>query len=465
MYNITVMLFLVFTITLNAQFAGGSGTEADPYQITNVTELQNMNLYLDAHYIIMNDIDASETRTWNAGAGFVPVGGYYYQTSFKGYLDGQNFTISDLYINVPTDTDPVGLFRSSYDPLLTYSNLKNIILENIDYHVGGFAGALTGINNRSISNCHSSGTIIATITGVNPMGGDIGLGGLVGVNNWDMMNCSSSCDVTGINTVGGLIGTNNSPDAEDFGMMKCYSTGNVSGEYEVGGFAGKIIGGNVYNCYSTGDVYNSSGKSGGFVGYVGSSYYIDIYRCYSNGYVYGNTDTGGFSGSQINYNVNIFSSYWDTETSHQSTSTGGTGKTTAEMQTQSTYSEWDFAGESYYGDEDIWSINPLLNGGYPYLTGQFPQTPQNVTTAVNGTNMIISWDPAADAISYKVYASFEPFTGFSDLSDFGTFNGTTWSSPFFGDKMFYYVISSTENSKSKPIENVTKEMILEYLRK
>ena len=50
---------------------------------------------------------------------------------------------------------------------------------------------------------------------------------------------------------------------------------------------------------------------------------------------------------------------WDIETSGQATSAGGTGLTTAEMQTASTFLEagWDFVGETANGTEDIWWIN------------------------------------------------------------------------------------------------------------
>lgn len=56
-------------------FSGtGSGTEQDPYIITNVYELQQINSELDACYELANDIDASDIRYWNDKAGFIPIG-------------------------------------------------------------------------------------------------------------------------------------------------------------------------------------------------------------------------------------------------------------------------------------------------------------------------------------------------------------------------------------------------------
>ena len=44
-------------------FPGGNGSPGNPYQISNVAELQAMKYNLSAHYILVNDIDASDTVT------------------------------------------------------------------------------------------------------------------------------------------------------------------------------------------------------------------------------------------------------------------------------------------------------------------------------------------------------------------------------------------------------------------
>jgi hypothetical protein len=57
----------------------------------------------------------------------------------------------------------------------------------------------------------------------------------------------------------------------------------------------------------------------------------------------------------------VTGSFWDTQTSGQTTSRGGIGATTAQMKQQSTYEAagWDF--------ENVWAINPSINNGYPYI--------------------------------------------------------------------------------------------------
>ncbi|MHA1285919.1 MAG: hypothetical protein ACTSPB_00820, partial [Candidatus Thorarchaeota archaeon] len=53
------VLLLGFTLVPNmvevgSAFGGGDGSEGDPYVITNVWELQNMSLDLDANYTLGN---------------------------------------------------------------------------------------------------------------------------------------------------------------------------------------------------------------------------------------------------------------------------------------------------------------------------------------------------------------------------------------------------------------------------
>lgn len=51
----------------------GSGTLLDPYIITTVEELQQMQEAPTACYKLGNNIDASDTINWNDGAGFIPI--------------------------------------------------------------------------------------------------------------------------------------------------------------------------------------------------------------------------------------------------------------------------------------------------------------------------------------------------------------------------------------------------------
>ena len=73
-----------------------------------------------------------------------------------------------------------------------------------------------------------------------------------------------------------------------------------------------------------------------------------------------------------NDNGSITSSFWDIQTSGRTWSAGGTGETTAEMQTARTFMDagWDFVGETTNGAEDIWKIDEGKD--YPRLWWELP---------------------------------------------------------------------------------------------
>jgi len=98
----------------------------------------------------------------------------------------------------------------------------------------------------------------------------------------------------------------------------------------------------------------------------------------------------------------ISSSFWDIETSGKYTSDGGIGKTTLEMQTESTFTDagWDFAGETINGPNDIWDICEAMN--YPKLVWSIPQADLACPDGVNFidyayfTSLWNTTDPNAD---------------------------------------------------------------------
>ena len=137
----------------------------------------------------------------------------------------------------------------------------------------------------------------------------------------------------------------------------CYSTGNVTAEtgayFNFGGLVGHNEG-SITDSYSSASVTaNDAGttKLGGLSGGGGT-----VDNCYSTGAVSGSTsDKYGLTA-----NGTVTDSFWDTETSGISNGGEGTGKTTAEMKTQSTFTNagWDF--------DNIWIMNTQGNG-YPAL--------------------------------------------------------------------------------------------------
>jgi len=229
----------------------GEGTSSNPYVLTKLDELQAVQGDLTAHYVLGNDIYASETENWNSGAGFTPLGNYV--DPFSGDFDGNGYSVDGLSINRPSIND-AGLFGR-----VNSGDIKNIGVTNIDIQ------------------------------------GDNNAGGLVGfIKGANIMNSYSSGEVSGNMDVGGLVGENANTTIE-----KSYSHSNVSGDDRVGGLVGD----------------NNNGAN--------------IMYSYSSGTVTGNTNVGGLVGTDY---ATVTNSYWNSETSTQSTSaSSATGLTTAEM--------------------------------------------------------------------------------------------------------------------------------------
>jgi hypothetical protein len=228
---------------------------------------------------------------------------------------------------------------------------------------GNFHGCLVGhLDTGSITNCYvETGSV----------SGNDYVGGLLGSNSGAVTNCYFTGDVYGYDTVGGLVGDNGGS------VMASYSYASVKGYDEVGGLVGRNSSGEAVNCYARGDVFGQR-YVGGLVGSnaTSSGHAIGTIRnCYSATAILGGFQPGGLAGApgapfgEVHH---CFYCFWDIETSGRTTSYGGTGKTTAEMQMATTFLDagWDFVGESVNGTEDIWSICEGTN--YPRLTRQIP---------------------------------------------------------------------------------------------
>lgn len=330
-------------------------------------------------------------QLWESAKGWQPIGSGAGTLSFRGVYDGDNKLISNLYINrgasacnndvYPTDgEDNIGLFGYLENTTTAHTVVKNVQLINPNVTGRRGIGSLVGrvllpvtTPARSytvyIERCSAEASGVggtATVTGFGATGG------LVGANNSNEKQrvpvirfsrayvtvsathpnnyTPNPNDRIGNTSVynpynikyGGLVGCNENGVTQD-----CFARGNVSGGDRVGGLAGCTIGGSIFRSYATGTVTrgitpgNWEGGIGGLVGRTSGSLPPGL----------GGTNSTG----------SCEDCFWDTETSFISTSPGGTGKTTSEMTTQSTFTNWDFT--------NVWGINSLINDGYPYLRG------------------------------------------------------------------------------------------------
>ena len=330
----------------------GNGTEDEPYLISTPQEFALLSWYsgvLDKHIRLAANLDLSGLSLW-------PIGDL---GCFRGVFDGNSHTISNAVIEQP-GSDHVGLFGLvGFD-----GSIHDLIVENVNITGCNWVGGLAGKSSvGTLSGCHVTGSV----------SGSYSVGGLLGENGpGTLIGCSSAATVNGTKRVGGLTGNSwGSP------ITGCFATGLVAGTDYVGGLVGWHSS-YLADCYATGSVngttfvgglvgYNErSGISGGLIG----KKWGHLRHCYATGSVSGTTHVGGLAGD--NQNGYISGCFWDIQTSGQTASDGGSGKTTEEMMTQSTFTDfafpevgWEFASAQSIG---VW-IMP--DDSYPLLAWQF----------------------------------------------------------------------------------------------
>lgn len=343
----------------NEEFAGGSGTEEDPYLIETAEHLDNVREYMDAHYLQIDDIDL------DGWGDFMPIGmeGYldrddifYSPPPFIGVYDGGEYQISNMNIDLSFEESGVipgaGMFVR-----VEGGTLKNIELinSNIDYnqHSGLLAGEVVSIEkNILIENCHVEGNIIIKEDG-------------------------------NANFVGGLIASMFPSEKEELIVSECSSDIDINikegAEPFTGGFVGDMVNFDYYthlveNCYSRGKIHGPGPEDDDFhkAGFVGNvepyddDGIMEIKNCYSTVELEEPGILNGFLGEYYDSSdgeMKVTNCYWDKEASGVDSSTEGEGRTTEEMtdpyDENTTYIDWDF--------EEVWYIEHFFNDGYPVL--------------------------------------------------------------------------------------------------
>lgn len=363
------------------------GSAELPFLINACQDLLLLEEHLGAFYRLTNDIDCSETESWNGGTGFRPIG----QTDnvpFVGELDGQGFAISGLHRNAPGEAG--GLFlRLSYPAHIKDLRIENAFLRAEGYAVGLLAGIASGQDQEKpviIERVFVEGKIIAYHDKNNA---PQYVGGLVGQTSRSLISESGAnvlIQATNeghpASSVGGLIGSVGAAI-----VRHSFSQGQILGEENLGGFAGRgestfdirqsysqteVIGqktlggfiavsgssnGHLANNYATGKVIGCS-ESGELIGgFVGQADRSRIEFSYSTGKVQGRFSQGFIGGKRRSYDADpVYDSYYDINTSGRTGhNMGAIGLTTAQMGQASSFPDWDF--------EQIWQINE----GYPQL--------------------------------------------------------------------------------------------------
>lgn len=227
-------------------FEAGDGTLENPYQISTVGGLKQIKREADAHYVIVNDIDASSTVIKNA------------DFNFTGSLDGQGYVVSNLRMEgralLPTVTGTVAESgdgdemrveadgNAAQAGLVRNINLVNPRLDATADKQGLIAGSMMA---GKLTNVHAYGAT------VNSNGDAAGLVGNASLNTVIDL-CSFDGDVTTQGVAGGIAGITYTGAT----INACAVKGTISGDASVGGVVGEIssLGGAVSNCHVNANV-------------------------------------------------------------------------------------------------------------------------------------------------------------------------------------------------------------------
>lgn len=208
----------------------GSGTESDPYVVTDDWDLQAVGEGLSDHYVLDRHIDATGTSGWNDGDGFTPIG---QSDPFEGSLDGAGHVVYGLGME---ENAGAGLIHT----IGTDGSVSSLGIEGAVVEGGDDTGVLAGVNEGTVSASYTTGEVTA---------GDV-VGGLVGTNDGSdgyIVDCYSTADVDATGDGGGLVGTN----ASDATVERSFATGSVSADPE-GGLVGENSG-TVTDSYHDGE--------------------------------------------------------------------------------------------------------------------------------------------------------------------------------------------------------------------
>jgi hypothetical protein len=273
--------YLTVEYTTPCDIYSGSGTEGDPYQITDIEGLQGISACdVTASYELVNNIDASDTINWyaedmnsNPGTGFSPI------YEFSGNFDGQGYVISDLYINI-SGGEYIGLFGS-----VLSGNITNVGLSGARvYDAYDTVGSLIGFMSYGVvNNSYSENGIVSSPSYI---------GGLIG-NLYDSTienSYANNVSVYGTDNVGGLIGV------DEFSLINnCSFVGYVYGDgSDIGGLSGYSSSA-IDNVYIDAEIEVVSGYDHScLVGYANGVFSVSnsdikcqMYSASSSGYVGG----------------------------------------------------------------------------------------------------------------------------------------------------------------------------------
>lgn len=207
----------VLPITKYDLFESGNGSESDPYEITSMQQLFNINYYMDKHYVISNDITLGylDTDMWSDStyrdalngilrSGWTPIGAIYSTSAsyantlkiagnadFTGSIDGRGHTIGNVRYN-----SSLYMAKTSVSALIgtNKGTIQNIKISFAGETMGVESSGLVFNNIGTIQNIQLLGsmTIRASVT---KTGYNVFFGGVAYTNTGTIQNVKNSANI------------------------------------------------------------------------------------------------------------------------------------------------------------------------------------------------------------------------------------------------------------------------------
>ena len=168
--NPAILALFLFLLSLSALAENkaikpaGNGSKEEPFLISKIEHLvwmgENITNVSAKCFRLAADIDASETKGWNNGRGFLPIGythenkKAYASYPFRGCFDGGGHVISNLFIN--RKEQGAALFARIGTPVQNFDFSTNV-LENLAQRSKEFAT----IKDLALVNCSFFGKDLA----------------------------------------------------------------------------------------------------------------------------------------------------------------------------------------------------------------------------------------------------------------------------------------------------------------
>ena len=373
-----------------------------------------------------DDTDGNSLMTeMTTGTGFTPIS--YSAGTFRGNFNGNEHTISNIYINAAEDDEKAkGLFGYAYDAYIGNLTITGKI--NSNWHTGGMigeaggstiencqnkvdiigynmVGGIAGTSAKKIEKCKNYGTL--EITG--NYYGYGGAGGIIGVSSGEeteINNCINYGKITGLHNSGGILATARCDvtirDCKNLGMISISGNnkvvggivawksnktleiinsenkGNIKGTRECGGIIGSASGAGwdsildtyIYNCYNTGKIQTDN-IAGGIIGQQGTT------AAQNHVYINNSYNLGKTVGKQIGNIIGVILTRTNTDTKTEFTNVYyplepaiGTGSPTsgkATLKTETEIKSQIFVDllNSNIGTNTDWKKWKLGSDGYP----------------------------------------------------------------------------------------------------